>query len=218
MAELYVYEPIGAGLFLEGLTSLRVRDELADLDDDEELTVRINSPGGDVFEAQAIRAMLSRRKGPVNVQIDGVAASAASWLATVGTTVQIADGAMLMIHNPWTAAVGDKNEMLDTARLLDKVGLQIAESYAERSGMKLDEAQSAMDAETWYTAKEAVAVGLADSMVEVRAKAWAIPREFGYRNVPGTHGTQKTSRGHLAAKARQMQLDLIQACQYIDRN
>lgn len=217
MAEIWIYEPIGAGLFLEGVTASRVRDELSEMDDEEELTVRINSPGGDVFEAQAIRAMLSRRKGAVNVQIDGVAASAASWLATVGTKVQIADGAMLMIHNPWTAAVGDKNEMIETAKLLDKVGSQIAESYAARSGMPLQNVAKAMDAETWYTAKEAVDVGLADSIVEVRAKAWAIPKEFGYRHVPGTNGTQKTSRGHMSATVRRMQLDLIQSCQYIDR-
>lgn len=217
MAEIWIYDVIGEGVFFDGVTSKAVRDDLAAADPEEEIMVRINSPGGDVFEAQAIRTMLAQRKGPVNVQIDGVAASAASWIATVGTQVAMSDGAMLMIHNPWTVAVGDSRELAKAIDLLNKVGNQIATSYAERSGAKLAAVQAAMDHETWYTSKEAVEFGLADTVVATKAKAWAIPQELGYRNVPGQTRPPASQSGKLSIAARQRRLDLIKARQHTSR-
>ena len=214
MAELWIYDIIGEGVFFDGVTAKGIRDQLADVDAEEEVIVRINSPGGDVFEAQAIRTMLSQRKAPVNVQVDGVAASAASWIATVGDRVSMAEGSMLMIHSPWTVAVGNRAELLAAADLLDKVGGQIANSYAGKSGKEMKDVMAAMDAETWYTADEAKAFGLVDEVLDVKAKAFAIPSELGYKNVPGQTKRPAASTQKLSTIARQRRVDLMKTPQY----
>ena len=99
--EIFIYDAIlKNSLFETGVSDEMIRDELAKVPESERVLVRINSPGGDVFQAAAIFTMFSQHKGGVDVQIDGVAASAASYIAMVGETVTIADGAMMMIHKP----------------------------------------------------------------------------------------------------------------------
>ena len=127
------------------------------------LTVRINSAGGSVDEAIAVYNALERHKGGVDVAIDSLAASAASYIAMVGKSISIADGGMVMIHSPWTLAMGNSSELRKTADILDKYEERIAGAYKKRMGLD-DEAMKALLAdETWYNATEAIAAGLADS-------------------------------------------------------
>lgn len=128
--------------------------------------IRINSPGGDVFGATAMAQAMREYPGEITCHVDGVAASAASVLAISGSKMVMAPGSLLMIHNAWTMAVGDRNDLLDTASLLEKVDGMLAEGYALKSGGSADEYRKMMDAETWFTPAEAVAAKLADNIAE----------------------------------------------------
>lgn len=135
--------------------------------------LRINSPGGDVFAAQAMAQALREHPAKVVAHIDGYAASAATEVAVAADEVIMAPGAMYMIHNAWTIAIGNKSDFLDTAALLEKVDLTLAQSYAERTGSDLKQITDWMDAETWFTAQEAVDAGFADSVADSKPKAQA---------------------------------------------
>jgi ATP-dependent Clp protease, protease subunit len=134
------------------------------------LAIRINSPGGDVFGGQAIAQALRDHKGKVVAYIDGDAASIASVIAVAADEVVMAQGAMIMIHNSSTLMWGNRNDMLETAALLEKIDGVIAQGYAQKTKKDAAEYAPLMDAETWYTAEEAVAAGLADR-ISVRVKA-----------------------------------------------
>lgn len=124
--------------------------------------LRINSPGGDVFAAQAICQAIRDTGAKVIAHVDGYAASAATVIATAADEVEISDGGFYMIHNAWTWAMGNANDLTATAALLSKIDGSLAAQYAKKSGMAVDDVRAAMDAETWYTADEAVAAGLID--------------------------------------------------------
>lgn len=160
MSELFIYDDIGPDWLgmVSAKSVLRELDQIAG-----DVTVRINSPGGDVNEAMAIYNALSRREG-VTVEIDGIAASAASYIAMAGKTIRIAENAMIMIHNPWTFAMGDANELRKTAGVLDKYGQGIVDVYAARSGQEKKDVAKKMDDESWFTAAQAVEYGLADEI------------------------------------------------------
>lgn len=124
--------------------------------------IRINSPGGDVFAAQTICQAIRDTGAKVIAHVDGYAASAATVIATAADEVEISDGGFYMIHNAWTWAMGNANDLTATATLLSKIDSSLAGQYAKKSGMKVEDLRAAMDAETWYTAEEAVAAGLVD--------------------------------------------------------
>ena len=208
-AELWIYDVIGEDWFGEGVTAKKVREQLAQFDADERLTVRINSPGGYVFEAATIVSLLSEHKGGVDVRIDGLAASAASYVAMVGETIQITAGGMMMIHDPWSIVMGDARDMRAEAELLDKISLQLVDAYVRKSGQTADVIKAAMAAETWYTADEAIAAGLATEKIEtVAAKACVVPKEMAYRNMPRSVDPRaaKPLPKRAAAMASQIQL------------
>lgn len=135
--------------------------------------IRINSPGGDVFGATAMAQAMREYPGKITCHVDGIAASAASVLAITGAETVMAPGSLLMIHNSWTMAVGDRNDLLDTASLLEKVDGMLAESYAKKSGGDAATFRKMMDAETWFTPAEAVAAGLANAVSDNAATASA---------------------------------------------
>jgi ATP-dependent Clp protease protease subunit len=135
------------------------------------INVFINSPGGDVFEARAISAALRSHAAPVTGFIDGWAASAATDIACACDSVEISEGGFYMIHNAWTFAIGNKGDMLETAALLEKIDNSIAGFYAAKSGKDEDYMKQLMDAETWFTAAEAVEVGLVDKVSDKKASA-----------------------------------------------
>lgn len=124
--------------------------------------LRIDSPGGDVFGGQAIAQALREHPATVVAHVDGVAASAATVVATAADQVVMAEGALYMVHRAWTVAFGNKNELLDTAALLEKVDATLAAQYASKTGMSVEKALTLMDDETWMNAEEAVAQGFAD--------------------------------------------------------
>ena len=136
-------------------------------------TVRINSPGGKVFQAAAMRSMLmSAGFKELDIRIDGLCASAATLLACVpGAKVTIADGGMYMIHNPWSLAIGEAKDMEHEAVLLRDLEVTYRDIYAERSGQTPDQVQAWMNNETWFTAKKAVEAGFVDEIGQPAAAA-----------------------------------------------
>lgn len=126
--------------------------------------LHINSPGGDVFEARAMAAAIAAHPQPVTCHIDGYCASAATYVALAGSGVRITDGGMFMIHNSWTIAMGNAGDLRSTADLLDKIDGTIRTTYAKRTGATDDQVRQWMDAETWFTAQEALDAGFVDAI------------------------------------------------------
>jgi ATP-dependent Clp protease protease subunit len=202
-ADVFVYGVIGEGYYERSCSVGQVQESLAAIDPKERVRLRINSPGGDVFEAQAMMVLFAEHPGGVDTQIDGMAASAGSQLALVGETVVIASGGRMMIHNPWTFAAGDYLYMEKVAAFLKGCAVTLSEEYAKRTGKTAAEMLAAMDDETWYSADEAIAMGLADSKLEtVKAKSCAVPALFDYKKVPGDLAVVPDSRLKLAALGR----------------
>lgn len=169
--------------------------------------LRINSPGGDVLAAQAICQAIRETGAKVVAHVDGYAASAATVIATAADEVEIAPGGFYMIHNAWTWAMGNAGEMTATATLLSKIDGSMAAQYARKSGMKLEDVRSAMDAETWYTADEAVAAGLVDRLAEGK-KAEASWNMSAYAKAPKIENPEADQVDPVATeehRARQMQ-------------
>lgn len=131
-----------------------------------DITVWINSPGGDVFAAAQIYNMLMDYKGNVTVKVDALAASAASVIAMAGTTVQMSPVAMMMIHNPMTVAIGDSEEMKKAGAMLDEVKESIMNAYEIKTGLNRTKISHLMDAESWFNARKAVELGFADQILE----------------------------------------------------
>ena len=130
-----------------------------------DITVWINSPGGDVFAAAQIYNMLMDYKGNVTVRIDGLAASAASMIAMAGTTVEMSPVGMLMIHNPSTAIIGNTKEMQAAIQMLDEVKESILNAYELKTGQPRQSLSDLMDVESWMNAKKAVELGFADKIL-----------------------------------------------------
>lgn len=130
------------------------------------ITVWINSPGGDCVAAAQIYNMLIDYKGDVTVKIDGIAASAASVIAMAGTKVLMSPVSMLMIHNPMTVAFGNKGEMEKAISMLDEVKESIINAYEIKTGMSRAKLSHLMDSETWMDANKAVELGFADDILK----------------------------------------------------
>jgi ATP-dependent Clp protease protease subunit len=129
------------------------------------VTLRINSPGGSVFGAQAMIVAMREHGQPITARIDSLAASAASVIAVEASAVEMAPGAKMMIHKAWGMEVGNADDMMATAALLEKIDGDLAASYAARANGDAEAFLDMMRAETWFTADEAVAAGLADRVI-----------------------------------------------------
>ncbi len=169
-----------------------------------DIELHINSPGGDVHDGIAIFNQLKQRAGIIHVIIDGLAASAASFIAQAASPgkLEIAPHAQMMVHNGFSMAIGDANDLRKTADLLDMITTEIASIYAERSGKPADFWLAKMAAETWYTDKQAVAEGLADNIHGQQAPAaqWDLS-VYGHApaavvNADGNHAPMKGSHNH----------------------
>lgn len=163
--EVYLYEEIG----WFGITAADFVPALADIRTST-LTLRVNSPGGDVFDGIAIYNALVDHPARVTVQVDGFAASIASVITMAGNRVVMGRGAEMMIHDPWAACVGNTADMTAMASTLNQVGDNLADIYADRAGGTPADWRTAMLAETWYRAEQAVKAGLADE-VQTRQQA-----------------------------------------------
>ena len=158
-ATVSIYDEIGWA----GTTAKDFAGELRALDADE-ITLRLNSPGGDAWDGIAIFNALRDHKASVHVVVDGLAASAASFIAQAGDRITMNRGAQMMIHDAAGLAIGNARDMRDMAEVLDRVSDSIAGIYAARSGRPVAEFRAAMARDTWYTAAEAVDAGLADEV------------------------------------------------------
>ena len=178
-AEVLIYDEIGAyGVSAKGFLA-----ELGALPEEAAIDLRLNSPGGSVFDAVAIHNALSRHAGTVTVWIDGIAASAASYVAMAGDAIVMPENAFLMIHDPSGLVMGTAADMREMAGTLDKIAAGMTRGYAGRSGKTEDEIAALMAAETWFSAAEALDAGLATQLAEpVRiAASFDIAR---FRNAP----------------------------------
>jgi ATP-dependent Clp protease protease subunit len=131
-----------------------------------DITVWVNSPGGDCFAAAQIYNMLRDYKGKVTVKVDGLAASAASVIAMAGDTVLVSPVSMIMIHNPSTVAMGDTTEMQKAIEMLDEVKNSIINAYQAKTGLSRNKLSKLMDEETWMDAGKAVELHFADGVIE----------------------------------------------------
>lgn len=180
-AEVLLYDEIGGW----GVSAREFARELRDLDVDV-IDLRVNSPGGSVFDGIAIMNTLRRHKARVDVTVDGLAASAASVVAMAGDHIVMNRGSELMIHEAWGFAAGDAKTMREMGDSLDKASGSIADVYASRAGGEAAVWRERMLAETWYTAEEAVLAGLADEWVDAPAAQNSFDlSKFGYRGRQG---------------------------------
>lgn len=180
-AELYIYDAIyWFGVDVNELVDQLQRTRAGTLH------VRINSPGGDVFDGVAIYNALVRHAARVVVHVDGLAASIASVIAMAGDEIRMHEGSMMMIHDPWMLAIGPASEMRAAADLLEKVGRSISGIYEKRTGLPRDEISELMAAETWMDPEEAREKGFADELDESEGKAGPANRFdlSAFRNVP----------------------------------
>jgi ATP-dependent Clp protease protease subunit len=146
-----------------GITPKAFKEDLESLNGD--ITVDINSPGGDVFAASSIYSMIKEYKGKVTVKITCIAASAASVVAMAGDKVLINPTGYMMIHNPSMVAIGEKTDMEIAAKALDEIKEGIINAYAKKTGKERDEISKMMDDETWMSAQTAIEMGFADGVL-----------------------------------------------------
>ncbi len=162
---LYLDGTIAAETWWEDdVTPKMFKDELTSGDGD--ITIWLNSPGGDCVAASQIYAMLMDYPHNVTVKIDGIAASAASVIAMAGTQVLMAPTALMMCHNPLTIAIGDSEEMQKAIGMLDEVKESIINAYEIKTGQSRTKISHWMDAETWMNANKAIELGFADGLLE----------------------------------------------------
>lgn len=179
---LSFYDAIGADFFGDGITATMVQEALNQADYTD-ITVRLNSPGGNAFEGVSIYNLLHSCGKPVNVVVDGLAASAASIIAMAGDTITMNDGSMLMIHEAQAIAMGDAAEMLKMADTLKAVTGSIADIYVSRTKTDKPEVLALMAAETWMDANDAVSKGFATATT----KSSAVKNSFDlgvFKNTP----------------------------------
>jgi ATP-dependent Clp protease protease subunit len=179
--ELLVYEEIGYDWWTgEGVTAKSVKQQIDQAGQFSKIVLRVNSPGGDAFEGIAIYNLLRSVGKPIDVFVDGVAASSASIIAMAGDTITVGNNAMIMIHDAWSMCVGNAREMRKFADTLEKVSDSIGQTYVDRTGKTMEEIKSLMDSETWMNAEECVKEGFATAIAEFSGeqKALAIAKQF----------------------------------------
>lgn len=142
------------------------------------ITLHINSPGGDCIAASQIYTMLMDYPHDVKVQIDGIAASAASVIAMAGTKVSMSPTSLMMLHNPFTVALGDSEEMRKAIQLLDEVKESIINAYEIKTGLSRARLSQMMDSETWMNAVKAKELGFCDEVLYLPEKADNVENSF----------------------------------------
>jgi ATP-dependent protease ClpP protease subunit len=169
---------VGDYYFEDGFTSGDVVLALAQIDDDADLVVYVNSGGGIASEGAAIHALLSARSGTTDVVVEGIAASAASLITMAGDTVTMSAGAVMMIHDPSGYTFGNSTDHTKTIEALEALATAYSRVYAAKSGKTPEECREIMKAERWFTPEDAVKEGFADDTTEVKAEPVAA---FDYR-------------------------------------
>jgi ATP-dependent Clp protease, protease subunit len=211
--EIYIYEPIGpADWFSDGIAAADLVPFLGSLKNVDQIDVRLNSGGGDVFDGLAIYNALVRNPAQVNVFIDGMAWSIASVIAMAGDTVSIASNAQFMIHNPAAFTFAESNELRKLADTLDATKDSLIDAYQRHTSAGKQKLSDWMDAETWFTAAQTVDAGFADSLEKALPVAACVPRGMNIRNMP-TWVKPKPPRPNYernAAAVRTMQMQVLE--------
>lgn len=190
-ATVYVYDVIDDWWGIDAESFVR---EVNDLNV-QTLNVRINSPGGDVFTARAMQTALQQHTADVVVHIDGLAASAATFLAMAANEVRISSGAFFMIHKGWSFFMGNADDLRTQATLLDAIDAGIAADYVNRSGLNEEQVLAMMSEETWMSAQQAVDHGFADQIAHVITDDTIEDRTFdlsAYEHPPEAYLTPET--------------------------
>lgn len=185
----------GYGYPTDGFVSaLAVKKQIDSARNFKRIALRINSPGGDAFEGTAIYNLIRSQRKPVDVFVDGVAASSASIVAMAGDTITMGVNSMMMIHNAWCGCMGDATEMRKTADILDKVSGSIRETYVHRTGKSDRAVKALMDAETWMSADDCLREGFATSIAERDEDQAALAQARGFRSLDRFAKTPRTLR------------------------
>lgn len=159
-----VFDVIGADWYGDGVTASRIAAALRSIGG-ADVTVNINSPGGDMFEGLAIYNLLREYEGKVTVKVLGLAASAASIIAMAGDEVQIGRGAFLMIHNCWVYAMGNRHDLAQVAADMEPFDKAMNDIYGARTGLSSEAIEAMMNAETYIGGSDAVEKGFADRLL-----------------------------------------------------
>lgn len=173
--------------------------------------LRINSPGGDVFAARSIEQALREHPSNIVAHIDGVAASAASFLAMAADEIVMNEGAFLMIHKASTLAYGNSDSLLETANLLHKIDESLINTYAKRSGKGIEDIAQWMSDETWFSAEEAITQGFADRIHDGSAPVKNEWDMSAYKNSPIAQAHPLNFKASLPADLSARQVDLYRA-------
>lgn len=174
-----MYGEIGNDFWGEGISADRFQKELKALGNVRTIDLHIDSGGGSVLDARAIYTLLTQHKATINVKIDGLAASAASFIAMAGDSIAIAEGGFLMIHNARGVARGTADDMRKAAAVVDQVDGTIVDTYVARTKKSRSQIRDWMKAETWFTGSDAVNEGFADEVMENKQITNCIhPREL----------------------------------------
>lgn len=191
--EIAIFDEIG----MYGISAKSFINDLSRIPSDHTVLLKIHSPGGEVFDGNAIFNALKRRTADVIIQIEGLAASMATVISLAGHHVKMAANGFYMIHNPWGVAMGDAAEMRDQAELLDKIRSNMVGAYAAKSGQSTDQIEQWMDSETWFTAEEALTAGFVDEITDalpLAASANRFTRLARFRHAPASLLTPAAQR------------------------
>jgi ATP-dependent Clp protease, protease subunit len=177
---LYLYDVVDD---LYGVSAAEFVKAVASLPAGSTINLRINSPGGDVFAARAMATALRNHPGKVISHVDGLAASAASYIAIAADEVRMAEGSFLMVHRAWTLALGNADDLIHVADLLEKIDATLVADYSKRTGASAEQVEEWMNDETWFSASEAKKHGFADEIVKgaKNAARWVVTA---YSNAP----------------------------------
>lgn len=187
-AEVSIHDEIG----LWGIRFADFARDIKALGDLDQITVSLNSPGGEVFDGLAIYNFLNGHKAHVTIRIEGLAASIASVIAMAGDEVQIPENALMMVHNPWGLTMGESEDMRKMADVLDKLRGSIVSAYRNKTGLEDAELIALMDEETWMNGRDAVDKGFADTVLDEVALAASV-RGFDTRHFAKAPAIMKNS-------------------------
>lgn len=197
-ADIYVYGVIGGDWFGDGASASQFAKDLKALGGVSSINLHLDSEGGSVQDAQAMYTLLVAHPAKVTTHIDGWACSAASFLAMAGDEILIGEGGMFMIHNARMMAFGEAEDLERGAALLRTTNQTILQKYVDRTGLPADQVKAWMDAETWWTGKEAVDAGFCNKVVS-NLKVAAVAARDGkrdvsrFKNVPLEHRHRRAS-------------------------
>jgi len=167
--EIFIYDQIGSDWFGDGVSDKEIAKELK-AHEGEDITLRINSPGGSVFDGMAIFNAIKAHTGKVTAQVDGLAASAASVIALAADEVLMGDGTFMMIHSASVFIGGNADELMNYVNLLQKMDREILKIYNSKTGIEESVLAEMLKAETWMNAEEAVQKGFADALTKPSGK------------------------------------------------